>query len=165
MGSVGTRVGGSTASVFLWSDLTRSTCWLSGTSTWTASRMHPHGTLHGTGTNHTLVHLTPGTSTNHTWHRSTQCSLTTRLSLPPCLSLSLRFDKDDHNCFSFCLRYVNSVLAAEGRSALTRETFTHSFILPRMKRVSKYTTVYQHIQRHQYYVVDRQEDVTTSVGQ
>ncbi|XP_067442217.1 MKRN2 opposite strand protein [Thunnus thynnus] len=69
-----------------------------------------------------------------------------------------RFDEENHNCFSFCLQFVNSVLAAEGRSALSRETFTHSFILPRMRRVNKYTTLYQHIQRHQYYMVDRQED-------
>lgn len=53
---------------------------------------------------------------------------------------------------------MNSVLAAEGRSSLSKDTFTQSFILPRMKRVSKYTTLYQHIQKHQYYVVDRQED-------
>ncbi|XP_049895647.1 MKRN2 opposite strand protein-like, partial [Epinephelus moara] len=76
--------------------------------------------------------------------------------LSPCLSL--RFDDKDHNCFTFCLRFINSVLATEGRRSLSRETFTHSFILPRMRRVTKYTTLYQHIQRHQYYVVDRQGD-------
>ncbi|XP_037630747.1 MKRN2 opposite strand protein-like isoform X2 [Sebastes umbrosus] len=52
----------------------------------------------------------------------------------------------------------HSVLAAEGRSSLSRETFTHSFILPRMRRVTKYTTLYRHIERHKYYMVDRQED-------
>ncbi|XP_068171858.1 MKRN2 opposite strand protein-like [Antennarius striatus] len=74
-----------------------------------------------------------------------------------------RFDEDDHNCFSFCLQFINSVLAAEGRSPLSRDAFIHSFILPKMRRVSKYTTLYQHIQRHRYYLVDRQEDtpVTT----
>ncbi|XP_053290445.1 MKRN2 opposite strand protein [Pleuronectes platessa] len=84
-----------------------------------------------------------------------------------------RFHEDDHNCFSFCLGFVNSVLAVEGRSSVTRETFTHTYILPKMKRVSKFTTLYQHIQKHQYYVVDRkkdrqedrQEDVPTCVGQ
>ncbi|KAM9408144.1 LOW QUALITY PROTEIN: MKRN2 opposite strand protein-like [Pholidichthys leucotaenia] len=68
-----------------------------------------------------------------------------------------KFDEDEHNCFSFCLQFVNSVLAAEGRGALSRDDFTRSFILPRMRRVSKYTTLYQHIQRHQFYMVDRQE--------
>ncbi|XP_023267743.1 MKRN2 opposite strand protein-like, partial [Seriola lalandi dorsalis] len=69
-----------------------------------------------------------------------------------------RFDEEHQNCFTYCLHFINSVLATEGRSSLSRETFTHSFILPRMRRVSKYTTLYDHIQRHQYYMVDRQED-------
>ncbi|XP_053171646.1 MKRN2 opposite strand protein [Scomber japonicus] len=69
-----------------------------------------------------------------------------------------RFDEDNHNCFSFCLQFVNSVLAAEGRSAMSRETFTQSFILPRMRRVHKYTTLYQHVHRHQYYMEDGQEE-------
>ncbi|XP_042339256.1 MKRN2 opposite strand protein-like [Plectropomus leopardus] len=69
-----------------------------------------------------------------------------------------RFHEEDHNCFSFCLLFVNGVLAAEGRSSLTRETFTHSFILPKTRRVAKFTTLYHHIQRHQYYMVDRQRD-------
>ncbi|XP_068598216.1 MKRN2 opposite strand protein-like [Brachionichthys hirsutus] len=73
-----------------------------------------------------------------------------------------RFDEDNHNCFSFCLQFINSVLAAEGRSSLNRDTFTHSFILPKMRRVSKYAALHQHIQRHQYYVVDRQEDTPAS---
>ncbi|XP_058488272.1 MKRN2 opposite strand protein-like isoform X1 [Solea solea] len=69
-----------------------------------------------------------------------------------------RFNEDNHNCFSFCLNFINSVLAVEGRSSLSRDAFTHNFILPRMRRVSKFTTLYQHIQRQQYYVVDGQED-------
>ncbi|XP_071351423.1 MKRN2 opposite strand protein [Trachinotus anak] len=69
-----------------------------------------------------------------------------------------RFDEDHQNCFTYCLHFINSVLAAEGRSTLSKETFTQSFILPRMRRVTKYTTLFQHIQRHQYYMVDRQED-------
>ncbi|XP_078103720.1 MKRN2 opposite strand protein-like [Sander vitreus] len=69
-----------------------------------------------------------------------------------------RFDEEHHNCFTFCLGFINSVLAAEGRSSVSRDTFTRSFILPRMRRVTKYTTLYRHIQRHQYYMVDRQKD-------
>uniref|UniRef100_A0A3Q2P1M0 MKRN2 opposite strand, tandem duplicate 2 n=1 Tax=Fundulus heteroclitus TaxID=8078 RepID=A0A3Q2P1M0_FUNHE len=68
------------------------------------------------------------------------------------------FHEDEHNCFSFCLQFLNSVLAVEGRSALSREDFIRSFILPRMRRVSKYSTVIQHLQKHQFYVVDRQEE-------
>ncbi|KAG7226624.1 hypothetical protein INR49_001794 [Caranx melampygus] len=58
-----------------------------------------------------------------------------------------RFDEEHQNCFTYCLHFINSVLAAEGRSSLSRESFTHSFILPRMRRVSKYTTLYDQIQR------------------
>ncbi|CAI5686454.1 MKRN2 opposite strand protein [Oreochromis niloticus] len=68
-----------------------------------------------------------------------------------------RFDENNHNCFSFCLHFVNGVLAAEGRGTLSRDDFTHTFILPRMRRVSKYTTLYRHIQKHQFYTVDRQQ--------
>lgn len=73
------------------------------------------------------------------------------------LSVCRRFDENNHNCFSFCLHFVNGVLAAEGRGALSRDDFTHTFILPRMRRVSKYTTLYRHIQKHQFYKVDRQQ--------
>ncbi|XP_061584107.1 MKRN2 opposite strand protein-like [Cololabis saira] len=73
-----------------------------------------------------------------------------------------RFHEDDHNCFSFCLHFVNSVLAAEGLATLSRDDFTRCFILPRMRRVSKYTTLYQHIQRQQFYVVDKQLDAAAS---
>ncbi|KAK5873186.1 hypothetical protein PBY51_013819 [Eleginops maclovinus] len=69
-----------------------------------------------------------------------------------------RFDEEHHNCLSFCLSFVNSVLAAEGRVALSRETFTQNFILPRVQRVQKYCFLYKHLQTHQYYLVDRQED-------
>ncbi|KAK2915579.1 hypothetical protein Q8A73_006173 [Channa argus] len=144
-GSAETRLGGSAASAFLWFDLTCSTYWLSGTSTWTASLMDQCGTLPGTGTPETCSGL---------------CDHRVPFSDHPSHSphLSLRFDEDHHNCFSFCLGFINGVLAVEGRSPLSRDSFAHTFILPRMRRVSKYTTLHQHIQRHQYYVVDQQED-------
>ncbi|XP_069031703.1 MKRN2 opposite strand protein-like [Embiotoca jacksoni] len=69
-----------------------------------------------------------------------------------------RFHEEDQNCFSFCVSFMNSVLSAEGRSRLSRDVFTEIFILPRMRRVSKFTALYQHIQRHRYYVVDIQGD-------
>nr|XP_020467815.1 MKRN2 opposite strand protein [Monopterus albus]XP_020467816.1 MKRN2 opposite strand protein [Monopterus albus] len=69
-----------------------------------------------------------------------------------------RFDDDHHNCFSFCLCFINGILVAEGRSSLSRDSFTNTFILPKMRRVSKYTMLYQHIQVHQFYMVDRQQD-------
>lgn len=77
----------------------------------------------------------------------------------------LRFHQDDHNCFTFCLKFINSVLAAEGRSSLSKEAFTQSFILPKMRRVSKYTILYKHIQRHQHYMVDKQEPELEETGE
>lgn len=115
-----------------------------------------------------LERFSDGSMWDPAWHRyishlaqvHLKTDMLNYLSSPvsPVPPVCLRFHEDDHNCFSFCLQFINSVLAAEGRSSLSRETFTHSFILPRMRRVSKYTTLYQHIQRHQYYMVDRQED-------
>lgn len=112
-----------------------------------------------------LVRFSDGPMWDPAWHRYTWPPSCLSL-LPPALTpislsvtcLSLRFDEDHHNCFSFCLGFINGVLAVEGRTPLSRETFTHTFILPRMRRVSKYTTLYQHVQRHQFYVVDRQGD-------
>ncbi|XP_061788237.1 MKRN2 opposite strand protein-like isoform X2 [Nerophis lumbriciformis] len=68
------------------------------------------------------------------------------------------FDEDNHNCFSFCLQFINSVLSVEGRPPLTRETFTRTFILPRMARVSKYMTLCRHIEKEYFYVVNRQAE-------
>uniref|UniRef100_A0A3Q0T3W8 MKRN2 opposite strand n=1 Tax=Amphilophus citrinellus TaxID=61819 RepID=A0A3Q0T3W8_AMPCI len=75
-----------------------------------------------------------------------------RFSDGPMWDPAWHFDENDHNCFSFCLHFVNCVLAAEGRGGLSRDDFTRTFILPRMRRVSKYTTLYQHIQKHQFYM-------------
>ncbi|KAM4588842.1 MKRN2 opposite strand protein-like [Odontesthes bonariensis] len=72
------------------------------------------------------------------------------------------FHEDDHNCLSFCLHFLNGVLAAEGHSPLSRDDFTRCFILPKMRRVTKYTRLYRHIQRHQFYLVDRAQDAHTA---
>ncbi|XP_071370820.1 MKRN2 opposite strand protein-like [Centroberyx affinis] len=69
-----------------------------------------------------------------------------------------RFDEESHNCFSFCVQFLNGVLATEGRSRLSRDQLTQTFILPRLKRVCKYNTLCQHIRQKQHYMVDRQED-------
>lgn len=75
----------------------------------------------------------------------------------PSVHLSVRFHQDDQNCFTFCLKFINGVLAAEGHSPLSRDTFTLSFIVPRMRRVSQFMRLYQHLQFHQYYIVDRRD--------
>lgn len=77
---------------------------------------------------------------------------------PVLLSPSVRFHEDDHNCFTFCLKFINGVLAAEGHSPLSRDTFTLSFIVPRMRRVSQFMRLHQHLQSHQYYIVSHEKD-------
>lgn len=76
----------------------------------------------------------------------------------PSVHLAVSFHEDDHNCFTFCLKFINGVLAAEGRSPVSRDAFTLSFIVPRMRRVSQFMTLQQHLQSHQFYIVDRQEN-------
>ncbi|TMS01409.1 MKRN2 opposite strand protein [Larimichthys crocea] len=83
-------------------------------------------------------------------HKSSCCLL-----VAPAHDNFNRFHDDDHNCFTFCLLFINGVLAAEGRSSLSRDAFTSTFILPRMRRVSKYSTLYRHIQRDKYYMTGR----------
>ncbi|XP_056157908.1 MKRN2 opposite strand protein [Lampris incognitus] len=63
-----------------------------------------------------------------------------------------RFDEESHNCFSFCLRFMNSVLAMQGSACVTGHQFTRSFVLPRVKRASKYTTLCRHIGQRRFYL-------------
>uniref|UniRef100_A0A3B4BA09 MKRN2 opposite strand, tandem duplicate 2 n=1 Tax=Periophthalmus magnuspinnatus TaxID=409849 RepID=A0A3B4BA09_9GOBI len=69
-----------------------------------------------------------------------------------------RFDEQTHNCFSFCLDFVNVVLEVMGQSPLTRDTFTQNYILPRMKRLWKYNAIYRRVEREGCYAVDPPED-------
>ncbi|KAM9758750.1 MKRN2 opposite strand protein-like [Menidia menidia] len=74
------------------------------------------------------------------------------------------FHEEDHNCFSFCLDFLNGVLAAEGRGALSRDALTRCFILPRMRRVSGYQRLCKHLQNHPFYLVDQDQDQDRDQG-
>lgn len=65
-----------------------------------------------------------------------------------------KFEEETHNCFSFCLDFVNVVLEVLGQSPRSRETFTQTFILPRMRRLWKYSAIYRRIEREGCYAVD-----------
>ncbi|CAL1612954.1 unnamed protein product [Knipowitschia caucasica] len=65
-----------------------------------------------------------------------------------------RFDPDDHNCFSFCLDFINVVLDVLGQTPQNRESFTQNYILPRMKRLWKYSAIYRRVEREGCYAVD-----------
>ncbi|XP_029908342.1 MKRN2 opposite strand protein [Myripristis murdjan] len=66
-----------------------------------------------------------------------------------------RFDEDSNNCFSFCLAFINRVLATEGRSHVSRDQFTQSFILPRLRRVWKFSALSRRLRQQQFYMVER----------
>lgn len=69
-----------------------------------------------------------------------------------------RFDEENHNCFSFCLDFVNEVLKLLGHGPQSRESFTQNFILPRMKRLWKYSALYRRLEREGCYAVDPPEE-------
>ncbi|XP_072296166.1 MKRN2 opposite strand protein-like [Eucyclogobius newberryi] len=69
-----------------------------------------------------------------------------------------RFDDQTHNCFSFCLDFVNLVLELLGQSRQTRESFIQSHILPQMKRLWKHSAIYRRLEREGSYALDPPED-------
>ncbi|CAL8237846.1 unnamed protein product, partial [Merluccius merluccius] len=54
-----------------------------------------------------------------------------------------RFDEVTHNCYSYCLGFINRVLEVEGRVPLTREQFTERYVLPRTTTAARYTGLLQ----------------------
>ncbi|KAM4613383.1 MKRN2 opposite strand protein [Polymixia lowei] len=69
-----------------------------------------------------------------------------------------RFDEESHNCLSFCLCFLNGVLALQSRPALTRDQLTETFILPRIKRASRYTSLCQLLTKEVYLLLDRRDE-------
>ncbi|XP_057703141.1 MKRN2 opposite strand protein [Corythoichthys intestinalis] len=71
---------------------------------------------------------------------------------PTCRS----FCEDSHNCLTFCVAFINGVLAAEGhgRASLSRDDLTRDVIAPAVSRACKYAALRRHLQQHQFYVMD-----------
>ncbi|XP_067101117.1 MKRN2 opposite strand protein [Osmerus mordax] len=65
-----------------------------------------------------------------------------------------RFDEETHNCYNYTLMFLNCVLGTQGKRPLTKDAFTQSFVLPRIKRASKYTTLCREITKNHFYIVD-----------
>ncbi|KAI4891574.1 hypothetical protein NFI96_016572 [Prochilodus magdalenae] len=57
-------------------------------------------------------------------------------------------------CYGFALTFINHMRSLDGKDALSRDEFTGSQVLPRMKRASMYIKVYEEVQRHGYYIID-----------
>ncbi|XP_076865754.1 MKRN2 opposite strand protein isoform X2 [Brachyhypopomus gauderio] len=64
------------------------------------------------------------------------------------------FHEETHNCYSFTLTFINCVLAAQSKRALGKDEFTRTFVLPRVKQASKYSTLCQEISQNHFYIVD-----------
>ncbi|KAG1962683.1 MKRN2 opposite strand protein [Pimephales promelas] len=64
------------------------------------------------------------------------------------------FNEETHNCYSFTLTFINCVLAAQSKPGLSKDGFTHTFVLPRIRRASKYMTLCREISQNHFYIVD-----------
>ncbi|XP_043107207.1 MKRN2 opposite strand protein [Puntigrus tetrazona] len=64
------------------------------------------------------------------------------------------FNEESHNCYSYSLTFINCVLATQSKRPLSKDEFTRSFVLPRIKRASKYTTLCREISQNHFYIVD-----------
>ncbi|XP_043108014.1 MKRN2 opposite strand, tandem duplicate 1 [Puntigrus tetrazona] len=51
-------------------------------------------------------------------------------------------------CYGFALTFINHMLSLDGREGLSRDQFTGSHVLPRMKAASLYISVYHAVLQH-----------------
>ncbi|KAL4655858.1 MKRN2 opposite strand protein-like [Arapaima gigas] len=58
-------------------------------------------------------------------------------------------------CYGFALTFINHMQAAEGRPTLTRDEFTGTYVLPRIRTISKYVKVYIEILEKGFYIADK----------
>ncbi|KAM4022694.1 MKRN2 opposite strand protein [Anomaloglossus baeobatrachus] len=65
-----------------------------------------------------------------------------------------RYDEKEHNCYTYALRFINSLLHLQEKKTFSKEEFTQKFILPRTRRASKYISLSHEVSRNQYYMVD-----------
>ncbi|KAG5835829.1 hypothetical protein ANANG_G00248160 [Anguilla anguilla] len=65
-----------------------------------------------------------------------------------------RFDEEKHNCYNYTLAFINCVLATQDKRALSKDEFTQNFVVPRIKRASKYRMLCEEISRNYFYIVD-----------
>ncbi|XP_038596099.1 MKRN2 opposite strand protein [Tachyglossus aculeatus] len=68
--------------------------------------------------------------------------------------LADRYSGDQHNCYSYALKFINWMLTLEGRRQLTRDEFIEQFVVPRTRKASKFITLYQAIEDHGFYITD-----------
>ncbi|NXG79737.1 MKROS protein, partial [Baryphthengus martii] len=64
-----------------------------------------------------------------------------------------RYEEQEHNCYTFALAFVNSVLSAQGKREMSKSEFTEKFVIPQTKKASRYITLHQELAAHEFYIV------------
>ncbi|XP_016340082.1 MKRN2 opposite strand, tandem duplicate 1 [Sinocyclocheilus anshuiensis] len=76
--------------------------------------------------------------------------------------VSERFDEEREFgscCYGFALTFINHMRSLDGKASLSRDQFTGSHILPRMKTVSLYINIYHAILQHGFYIANTDHDM------
>ncbi|NXN21267.1 MKROS protein, partial [Nycticryphes semicollaris] len=64
-----------------------------------------------------------------------------------------RYEEHDHNCYTYALAFINSVLTAQGKQQMSKSEFTEKFVIPQTKKASKYITLHQELAANEFYIV------------
>ncbi|NWH78866.1 MKROS protein, partial [Piaya cayana] len=64
-----------------------------------------------------------------------------------------RYEEHDHNCYTYALAFVNSILTAQGKRQMSKSEFTEKFVIPQTKKASKYITVHRELTANDFYIV------------
>ncbi|NWI25196.1 MKROS protein, partial [Sula dactylatra] len=67
--------------------------------------------------------------------------------------LPYRYEEHDHNCYTYALAFINSVLTAQGKQQMSKSEFTEKFVIPQTKKASKYITLHQELTANDFYIV------------
>ncbi|XP_053544990.1 MKRN2 opposite strand protein-like [Bombina bombina] len=73
--------------------------------------------------------------------------------------LPQRYEESDHNCYTFALTFVNSMLTLQEKKTFSKKEFTERFVLPRTRRASKYITICKEISENDFYIVKNHKNV------
>ncbi|NXJ70891.1 MKROS protein, partial [Rostratula benghalensis] len=64
-----------------------------------------------------------------------------------------RYEENDHNCYTYALAFINSILTTQGKQQMSKSEFTEKFVIPQTKKASKYITLHQELTANEFYVV------------
>ncbi|XP_026713422.1 MKRN2 opposite strand protein [Athene cunicularia] len=64
-----------------------------------------------------------------------------------------RYEEHDHNCYTYALAFINSILTAQGKQQMSKSEFTEKFVIPQTKKASKYITLHHELTANDFYIV------------